>query len=82
VKQDEHLHAMLKKIGKRLEELRREAGYTSHETFAYDFDFSRMHYWQAEKGKVNLTIKSLLRILKAHNLTFEEFVASLKKTEK
>ncbi len=81
VKHDSQLEAVLKKIGERLVELRKERGYSSHETFACDFNFSRMHYWQIEKGKTNITIKSFLRILEAHNISLEDFFDSLKKAE-
>ncbi len=59
-------------LGKRLKELRKEAGYTSQETFAYDAEIPRALYGKYEKGS-NITINSLHRILKFHNITFKEF---------
>lgn len=64
---------VLKDIGKRLEKIRVERGYTSYENFAIKHDMSRMHYWRIEKGKTNLTLKSLLVILNIHGITLEEF---------
>lgn len=68
-KNEIHLHTLL---GKRLKELRKDAGYTSQETFAYDADIPRALYGKYEKG-ANITIDSLHRILKFHKITFKEF---------
>ena len=65
---------LYKLIGKRILELRKQAGYTSQETFAYDAEIPRALYGRCEKG-TNLTINSLYRILKYHNITFEKFFA-------
>ena len=59
-------------LGKRITELRKKTGYTSQETFAYDAEISKSLYGRYEKG-ANLTVFSLFRILKYHNITFEEF---------
>lgn len=66
----------LEDIGQKLTALRKKKGYTSHETFAYDFDLPRVHYWRIEKGKVNLTVKSLMKILSIHKVSMEEFFAN------
>jgi transcriptional regulator with XRE-family HTH domain len=65
--------AILKKIGSKLTQLRIKNGHGSYETFATEHNLSRMQYWRMEKGKTNLTMKSLLRILKIHNISIEEF---------
>jgi transcriptional regulator with XRE-family HTH domain len=59
-------------LGKRLKQLRKKAGYTSQETFAYDAEIPRALYGKYEKGS-NITIASLNRILKFHKITFKEF---------
>mgnify|MGYP006295350281 FL=1 len=64
---------ILVKIGSRLRELRKSKGYSSYETFAFDYNLPRMHYWRIEKGKANVTIKTLERILEIHELSFNEF---------
>ena len=64
---------LLIKIGERLRELRKAKGYSSYETFAFDHDIPRMQYWRLEKGKTNVTIKSLERLLKIHKISFKEF---------
>ena len=61
------------RIGENLIRLRKEKGYTSYESFAMDFDIPRAYYWQIENGKANFTFKMLLKILKAHGITAEEF---------
>ena len=38
----------IKKIADRLRELRKEAGYTSYENFAYDNDIPRVQYGRME----------------------------------
>ena len=72
---EEILDSALKNIGLKLVELRKEKGYTSHESFAYDHDIPRMHYWRIENGKTNITIRSLMKILHVHNLELTEFFA-------
>jgi transcriptional regulator with XRE-family HTH domain len=79
---EETLNPLLEKMGKKLRELRLKKGYKSHETFAFDFELPRMHYWRIENGKTNLTFKTLLKILKVHKISFEEFVVQLYKQEK
>jgi len=59
-------------IGKRLTGLRKKAGYTSQEIFAYDADIPRALYGRYEKGS-NLTMYSLFKILKFHGMTYKAF---------
>ena len=70
---EESVEKTLEQIGAKLRELRRKKGYSSAETFAYDHELPRVHYWRIESGKVNLTIKSLHKILSIHSVTLEEF---------
>lgn len=69
---DKH-HIILLNIGNKLTQLRKKNGYKSYETFALENNLSRMQYWRIEKGKTNLTIKSLVRILDIHKVPIEEF---------
>lgn len=62
----------LKKVGERLKHYRKKAGYTSYEFFAYEHGFSRPQYGKYEAG-ANITIATLSKILKALNVTYEEF---------
>lgn len=60
-------------------EMRKKRGYTSHEDFAFDHDIPRVQYWRIEKGKTNLTLKSLIKLLSIHKMTVEEFFTGLHK---
>jgi transcriptional regulator with XRE-family HTH domain len=66
------LNGVLEIIGKKLFELRIQKGYTSHADFAADYDLPRIQYWRMEKGKANMTIKSLHKVLAIHDLTVED----------
>jgi transcriptional regulator with XRE-family HTH domain len=82
VKQEEALKNLQEKIGLKLLQLRKQKGYTSHEDFAFDNDIPRGQYWRIEKGKTNLTLKSLVKLLSIHKLTVEEFFSILFKESK
>ena len=66
----------IKSIGKRLKELRIGAGYKSYEVFAWEHSLSRIQYWKMEQG-TNCTLKSLYKVLKIHQLSYQEFFASI-----
>lgn len=68
--------ARIVKISERLKELRKEKGYKSYETFAWDKDLPRMQYWRMEKG-VNFTMESLLKVLDAHQMGIKEFFTGI-----
>ena len=74
---EDTLKSTLERIGAKLTELRKQKGYTSHEDFAYDYEIPRVQYWRIEKGRTNLTIKSLCRLLAIHKLTIEDFFSIL-----
>jgi transcriptional regulator with XRE-family HTH domain len=63
----------LLKIGNKIKKLRIKKGYKSHETFAYENGFSRVHYWRIENGKTNVTLKSIVDILNIHKISLKEF---------
>lgn len=64
---------LLLQIGNKLKELRIKSGYSSYENFAFDHDLPRMQYWRMEKGKSNLTLRSLRKVLIIHNMNFSDF---------
>jgi hypothetical protein len=78
VKKEKLLPCTLEVVGKKLIELRKEKGYKSHETFALDHELPRVQYWRLEKGKVNFTFKTLIKVLSIHEVPVEEFFAGLK----
>lgn len=55
-----------------LRALRLKGGYKSYEKFAYINEISRIQYWKMESGN-NFTLKSLLKVLDAHKISFDEF---------
>lgn len=63
----------LQKIGERLVRLRVKNNYRSYEDFAIKNDLSRMQYWRIEKGKTNITLRSLIVILNIHQISLEDF---------
>lgn len=62
----------LKQIGERLKYYRKMAGYTSYEYFAYENNISRPQYGKYEAG-ANIQLNTLIKILKALNVSLEEF---------
>lgn len=64
---------VLLRIGMRLKKLRESKGYTSYEHFAIENELSRMHYWKIEKGKANITIRTLLKLLTIHGCSIDDF---------
>lgn len=62
----------LHNLGKRLREIRIQRGYSNYEQFAFDNDLPRAQYGRYEQGK-DLRFSSLVKVLKALNVTLEEF---------
>ena len=63
-------------IAGKIKTLRKEKGYTSYETFAFDYNINRVQYHRIEKGQ-NITLKTLINVLKIHNLTIQDFFKDL-----
>ena len=72
----EEFKTIIHLIGERIKTLIINAGYKSYEVFAWENNLSRIQYWKMEKG-TNCTLKSLYKILKIHNLTYQDFFNSL-----
>lgn len=70
----------LESISKKLKYLRIKNGYSNYEDFSYDADIARAQYGKYEKG-ANILVTTLVKILKQHNMTLEEFF-SLKMNDK
>jgi transcriptional regulator with XRE-family HTH domain len=71
------LNTILKFIGTELTELRKKKGFTTIKEFASKHKLPEIQYWRMEKGKANVTIKSLSRVLSIHKITMEHFFCSL-----
>lgn len=63
-------------IAEKIKILRKEKGYSSYETFAFDYNINRVQYHRIEKGQ-NITLKTLINVLKIHNLTIQQFFKDL-----
>lgn len=73
---DEEMQRDLRDIGSALRQLRRDAGYSSHEAFAFDHNIARAQYLSYEHGR-NMQLSTLIAILRCHNLTLGEFFAKI-----
>ena len=60
-------------LGDKLAELRVKKGYETLKEFTLRYDLPQIQYWRIEKGKANITLKTLVKILAIHNLTLHEF---------
>ena len=67
------LDTLLKDIGEQLSKLRKRKGYATIKEFANRYKLPAIQYWRIEKGKANVTVKSLGRILEIHKVSFERF---------
>lgn len=67
--------AQLENLGKRLKEVRKEKGYANYEQFAFDNELPRAQYGRYEKGS-DLRLSSLLKVLKAMNISLKDFFNS------
>jgi transcriptional regulator with XRE-family HTH domain len=61
-------------IGRKLKQLRERKGFTTPNAFAEEFDLPCRQYRNMEQGTVNLTFKSLMKVLKIHQLSLEDFL--------
>lgn len=64
-------------IGHALAELRLQKGYDSIKDFTEDHDLPMIQYWRIERGKANVTLKSLHRLLSIHGLSMWDFFCYL-----
>lgn len=69
---DKTIDPRITKIAAKVKELRIKAGYSSHESFAWDNEINRVQYWRIEKGS-NITLKTLLIVLDIHKISLAEF---------
>lgn len=73
MKTDKTFKNLLTEIGSSLAELRVKKGYSTIKAFAERYDLPEIQYWRIEKGKANITLKSLSRILRIHRITLHDF---------
>lgn len=73
MKTDKVFKQLLTDIGDCLAELRIKKGYPTIKSFVERHDLPEIQYWRIEKGKANITLKSLSKILHIHRLTIRDF---------
>jgi transcriptional regulator with XRE-family HTH domain len=66
----------LSQIGNRVRALRKANTNFSAEDFANEKGFDRVQYSRIENG-ANITMKTLLKVVDAHNMTLKEFFNDL-----
>jgi hypothetical protein len=71
------VNAILQAIGKKLTELRIQKGYKSHADFSAVHDLPKIQYWRMEKGKANVTLKSLSKVTAIHQMPLEKFFKAI-----
>jgi len=59
-------------LAKRIKQLRKERGYSSQETFAYDNDYTLSYYSRLERGE-DIRFTSLVKVCKALNVDLNTF---------
>lgn len=59
-------------LADRIKELRKKAGYTSYENFAYDHNITRSQWGRYERGE-DVRFTSLVKVCKALKISLEEF---------
>lgn len=60
------------KLGKRIQKLRKEAGYRSQESFAEALKLSRTHVGHIEQGRKNPSMKVLTKIASVLKINIKE----------
>jgi transcriptional regulator with XRE-family HTH domain len=63
----------LMQVGENLSGLRQMKGYDTVKKFASRYKLPPIQYWRIERGKANLTLKSLARILDIHKISVHDF---------
>lgn len=65
-------------LGKRIKELRIQKGYSNYENFAFEHNIPRAQFGRYENGE-DLRYTSLLRVVRAFDMTLEEFFRGIEK---
>ena len=73
MKTDKAFKNILADVGVCLADLRLKKGYPTIKSFADKYDLPEIQYWRMEKGKANVTLKSLGRILNIHRISLQDF---------
>ena len=71
-KYDKETTLHLKQLGKRLQQLRIQKGFTNYEYFAYEHNIGRAQYGSYENGS-NIQFDTLLKLIKIHKISIKNF---------
>lgn len=82
MKSQKYYAKVLKEIGGRLAHMREKSGYPTLKEFVDKHDLPEVQYWRMEKGKANITLKSLIRILSIHKVSLQDFFCMIPAEEK
>jgi len=74
------LDRILRQVGLGLAELREKSGHRTLKDFVLQHQLPEVQYWRIEKGKTNITLKSLMKILAIHKLSLHEFFYMISET--
>jgi DNA-binding XRE family transcriptional regulator len=64
---------LVKKVGKKMAQLRKELGYKNSDDFAYDKGVNRSQYGKYEAGSQDMRLTTLLKMINKLGLTIEDF---------
>ena len=78
MKKQEPIDPFIQKVADRIKSLRKERGYTNYEDFAFEKGIPRAQFGRYEKG-TDMRITSLHKVVRALDLTMEEFFAGMDK---
>jgi hypothetical protein len=82
MRSDKSFKNMLSEVGSCLAALRVKKGYPTIKSFTERYDLPEIQYWRMEKGKANITLKSLSKILHIHRMTPNEFFCLMEDPKK
>ena len=71
------LENLMEQIGLALAHLRLELGYDTIKDFTTEFGLPMIQYWRIERGRANITLRSLHKLLSIHRLTLQQFFCRL-----
>lgn len=63
---------MVLKLAKRIKDLRKKAGYTSYESFAYEHNITRSQWGRYERGE-DIRFSSLIKVCNVFKISLEDF---------
>jgi hypothetical protein len=82
MKSKKALDRILILAGLRLAQLRIDKGHPTIKEFAQTYELPEIQYWRIEKGRANITLKTLIRILAIHNLSIHDFFCMVAEEER